>query len=570
MSPPPGAYDARTLRRPAPGLQCVAAVVVRFCSLLALVWALVFRVPSLLMMGTGPAASPLTLDAERRCPKRQKLTATALPSVEAAAHCAEGAGCATHGLLLTECHWYVALAELRKKFCQRWKVTWGRAAPAEAFNAWLLEALSLGEGDLWPPAVDGRAQCSTTASVPSKAIQAWVRLHMPCEWPPADTVPAALDHVRRFASALACPMSPPRWDAVAEADVEAVLGPLKLESCTDPSDVQRLARAALQPLAAAALDPRACAFSAEVHALADEVRARWGELCGQRVQLAAPGKETRLSVLVEALESGEADAAARTRYELSGPLPADLEGKLPRRYEIYTSHAEKLRSLFDSDLAAKDAFALAPLEARCWTLLTRYQALYGPHREGAGWHMALTSPVLESLAQDFGVSHELFASPLNCGLPEYCSVFDDTDRCFGSQGGFFKFCRTALVSNGGSFQCNPPFEEHLLKRVLDVLVGAVTTCTKPLSIAFVLPDWPESGLPALATQSLHCRGSVRISGDRHSYLHGRQHCCHPRRRVVQQEGRGSLVAFLQNDAGAARWPVTQDRLDRHSSAWGRS
>ena len=33
-------------------------------------------------------------------------------------------------------------------------------------------------------------------------------------------------------------------------------------------------------------------------------------------------------------------------------------------------------------------------------LLTRYRGLFGPHDEGAGWHMALTPEVFEALKQE--------------------------------------------------------------------------------------------------------------------------------------------------------------------------
>merc|ERR1719432_136906 len=102
-----------------------------------------------------------------------------------------------------------------------------------------------------------------------------------------------------------------------------------------------------------------------------------------------------------------------------------------RVYEIHESHAAKLRLLFETHgahLPGAGSFA-----SRCWTLLTRYQALFGPHDEGAGWHMAVTPSVMDSLVGDFGVACELFASPLNCALPSFCSLFRDTDWWFGSE-----------------------------------------------------------------------------------------------------------------------------------------
>ena len=41
------------------------------------------------------------------------------------------------------------------------------------------------------------------------------------------------------------------------------------------------------------------------------------------------------------------------------------------------------------------------------------------------------------LREDLGVSSELFASPLNCRFPRFCSAAVDADEPFGSVGSFF-------------------------------------------------------------------------------------------------------------------------------------
>lgn len=267
------------------------------------------------------------------------------------------------------------------------------------------------------------------------------------------------------------------------------------------------------------------------------------------------------------------ESTPKARFILEGDLPEGLKGKVPRQYEIHVSHAEKLRRLFfEANVAGGptcSSSASASFEVQAWVLLTRYQALFGPHDEGAGWHMALMPQVVNSLMQDFGVAHELFASPLNCAFPSYCSLFLDTDGWFGSQGSFFPFCREVMVSKGGSFECNPPFEEHLLRLVVHTLLETLRVCSQPLLVALVVPHWPQSEALAVAVKDPHCRARVDISGSRHAYLNGRQHCCQSRHRVLRQtESRGSVVVFLQNDAGALKWRISENCLERHRKAWG--
>lgn len=258
---------------------------------------------------------------------------------------------------------------------------------------------------------------------------------------------------------------------------------------------------------------------------------------------------------------------SKVRVELKGLLPESLEGRFMRSFEIHETHWEKLQKHF---LNGPEAGAFEP---RCWALLLRYQSLFGPHDEGAGWHMAVTPTVLSNLAADFGVSQELFASPLNCALARYCSVFADTDKWFGSLGSFFSFCRPGgpLMSEGGSYECNPPFDETLIQKALAALTVALEACEKPLSVAMILPDWPVSEGVVGCANSAYCRAQLRIVGDDHAYLNGRQHCCQPKHRTIRHTvGRGSLVLFLQNELGAAKWPCTPERLERHRASWGKA
>merc|ERR1712194_195825 len=167
------------------------------------------------------------------------------------------------------------------------------------------------------------------------------------------------------------------------------------------------------------------------------------------------------------------------------------------------------------------------------------------------------------------MGHELFASPLNCTLQSYCSVFEDTDAFFGSSGSFFKFCNSVMRQQGGSYECNPPFEEHLMRRAVRTVENALEECTAALSVALVIPYWLDSEAAAAAQGCRFCRGVLIIAGEQHTYLHGRQHCCPSRRQLVRfKEGRGSLVVMLQNDTGALRWAVTPEILERHCQSWG--
>ncbi|CAE8650193.1 unnamed protein product, partial [Polarella glacialis] len=477
------------------------------------------------------------------------------------------------------------------RFAPPLQATWGYPAAAEAFNAWLLEELSYCEAPVWPP-LPGRDDGPWPSSR-SEAVTTWVLLVLPCSWPTTSSKdPVA--QAQRYAQALKAPLLPhwPGLPTAAAADAaDAALG----EALRDFADEMQWNRSAdeapllasvrsadalrtevlarLRPLAASVIESRVAAFLLEVRGLSAEVRRRW----------AAEATEAASSLSVASSESGASNSsgkalpdASKVRIELLGALPPALEGRMPRRHDVHATHVEKLRRFFVAAKGAEGGEDIS-FEVRCWVLLMRYKALFGPHDEGAGWHMALTRPVFACLQEVFGVEQELFASPLNCTLPRFCSVFPDTDVYFGSQGGFFGFCRGTLAKLGGNYECNPPFEEGLMQRVVAALLQALAeldTATSgagvavSASVALVLPTWAASQALKAATEASFCRAVLQVSGAEHCYLNGRQHCCQPKHRLLRQsEARGSSIIFLQNEAGAERWPATPERLDRLRAAW---
>jgi hypothetical protein len=77
-----------------------------------------------------------------------------------------------------------------------------------------------------------------------------------------------------------------------------------------------------------------------------------------------------------------------------------------------------------------------------------------------------------------GFDGECFASPLNAHLPRFYSPFPEIDAPFGSLGSFF-----ASPPKEGTWECNPPFSEELMCRMVDVLIGAKF---------LIVPFWEDS------------------------------------------------------------------------------
>lgn len=416
-------------------------------------------------------------------------------------------------ILLEECHRLGALAELRVAFNTAWKENFHCKAAPEVFPAWFFSALNA-EVPAWAPLPGCELRGKTTDKLKAPSL-ACILLYMPGK--------KAIDPGYR--------------------------GLVKTPAVREAAAVK---------------------FAETAIELATEIREEWM----WRYQLII--RDSRSDPLRIAAEFSAAGAEERSvELKLLGTLPRYLRsGRFKEIFNIHASYAKKLFSRFKQRNAG--LLGVGPFTARCWQLLARYQIVFGYDGKLSGWHSAVTPKVMASLVQDFGVCHELFASPLNCVLPGYCSMFEDIDKFFGSSGSFFQYCRPdgPLVTNGGSYECNPPFCDELFQAVVPLLLQALTLCKEPLSIVLVLPFWKWSSAVIAASTSYFCRGRVDISGSDHAYMNGLQHRCKLKDRIWRSDPRNkgigwdSVVLLMQNDAWAYRFPISVDTLVRHRASWG--
>ncbi|XP_035679129.1 mRNA (2'-O-methyladenosine-N(6)-)-methyltransferase-like isoform X1 [Branchiostoma floridae] len=185
------------------------------------------------------------------------------------------------------------------------------------------------------------------------------------------------------------------------------------------------------------------------------------------------------------------------------------------------------------------------------------QTLFGSSpNEGTGLQGALPVPVFEAVHKHFGVTFELFASPLNCYFRQYCSAFPDTDGYFGSRGPVLDFHPVS-----GSFEANPPFSEELLNAMAEHFERLLATSSEPLSFLVFIPEWRDPPIPALLRMenSIFKRKTVVVPAFEHEYRSGLQHVCSGSD-LYHKSVHGTLVLILQNEAGFAKWGPTDERV----------
>ncbi|XP_065840997.1 mRNA (2'-O-methyladenosine-N(6)-)-methyltransferase-like isoform X2 [Oscarella lobularis] len=222
---------------------------------------------------------------------------------------------------------------------------------------------------------------------------------------------------------------------------------------------------------------------------------------------------------------------------------------------IHQLYFDKLEMLYRIHCSEDED--LMEFDTRVWCLLTRYKCLFGIHPlEGASFQCSLPVAVFKMLQAQFDVTMELCASPFNCYFRQYCSAFADTDGYFGSRGPFFQFYPV-----GGSFQINPPFEEEFMEAMVDHVEALLGSSRLPLSFIIFLPDWrdpPTSALTRLES-SRYKRKQLLLPRGEHYYRVGFQHEVKPEDLHFRAYC-GTLIFFLQNDAGFDKWGPTEDRV----------
>ena len=224
--------------------------------------------------------------------------------------------------------------------------------------------------------------------------------------------------------------------------------------------------------------------------------------------------------------------------------------------EVNKAHWEKLQVLYR--VHAGDA-GLQGFEEDAFSLLMRYNAAAGATYKGGGMQAALRGECFDVLRDDFGVRMECFASPMNCRFPQFCSAFLDTDRRFGSLGSFFEF-----RPKWGSYEANPPFDPDFVRRMVEHMEELLGASERSLSFVVVFPHWPEKDCWRRVHTSRFNRRHHVIDKFAHGYFEGSQHNRSNRYRTANFD---SSCFFLQNDAGAEKWPVTQEKLRRLSLAF---
>ena len=203
--------------------------------------------------------------------------------------------------------------------------------------------------------------------------------------------------------------------------------------------------------------------------------------------------------------------------------------------------------------------------AAAFCALSRVQSLQGGHEHAGGMQAASPGAVFDTLRTDFGVTVELFASPLNSHFLRFCSAAADVDAPFGSLGSFWSFSPRT-----GAFVANPPFEPLLIDamaRRMQSLLDAAERSVALLTFVVIVPTRKETpGWLALRGSSFQT-AHVLLAHARHAFIDGGQHYGRRGRSVLRLSNHDTSVFFLQTARAAAAYPPSLHKQRRLAEAF---
>ncbi|KPI85832.1 hypothetical protein ABL78_5113 [Leptomonas seymouri] len=213
-------------------------------------------------------------------------------------------------------------------------------------------------------------------------------------------------------------------------------------------------------------------------------------------------------------------------------VEAEASAALCTWHNVVLGEDEVILSEGQSSVEAIAGRAEKSFFARLFTLLLRYRSLFGEQGYNQGPQAAVPPPIMEELARIFHICAEAFASPLNAHLPQFGSLFPDTDAYFGSMGSFFDLVlgggdgsSEGRMHDGGAatlhlfdechVEVNPPFDTALLQCMEEHLLACLKRAEKSTHSLLFLIVLPSHDLDASEVRAAHVSATA-ISAPSHA------------------------------------------------------
>jgi len=141
-----------------------------------------------------------------------------------------------------------------------------------------------------------------------------------------------------------------------------------------------------------------------------------------------------------------------------------------------------------------------------WIIIFRYQLLGSNNHQ-----LGILPNIVNKMNKDYGLNFECFASAINSSLQNYCSIYYDLEKFFGSNGNFFNISLTE-----GTYSFNPPYQKDIMNNGITKLFSFLDTAkvaNKKLTFIMTIPIWDKEGQEILNHQNKIDYGDFDIIKD---------------------------------------------------------
>jgi hypothetical protein len=103
---------------------------------------------------------------------------------------------------------------------------------------------------------------------------------------------------------------------------------------------------------------------------------------------------------------------------------------------------------------------------------------------------------IKFLYKNCGINFELFGSAINTISDNYCSLFYDIEKFFGSNGDFFDF-----EIKSGIYWCNPPYDDTIMTKTVYKLLNIIKS-NKNIAFIVTIPIWDSFTQSKIKTNNI--------------------------------------------------------------------
>jgi hypothetical protein len=118
-----------------------------------------------------------------------------------------------------------------------------------------------------------------------------------------------------------------------------------------------------------------------------------------------------------------------------------------------------------------------------WCIIFRYQLLSSNNHQ-----LGVLPNIMKKMNTDFNLNFECYASSINSTFTNYCSIYWDLEKYFGSIGSF-----NSLIPIKGTFGVNPPYQKEIIENCLKKILNILETSDNNLTFIITIPIWDNYG-----------------------------------------------------------------------------